>query len=173
MGIDASSTVILQSTERPYLDCWCKIISHALCMWRYVAKLIPVLCIQGVLNGKCRPGVSACVTSTAFACVWRAHFKTKLPVSVKRAHCRICMCPSAQLTRLSWIFCCFHGLLAPPLVPSFWSWALWPNSPCWNVNTLQNTGSQGSSWFPGSMWLCFSAFCYWSLFLWMQVCCRI
>lgn len=116
----------------------------ALRMWCYVAKLLPVLWIQGpsihvshgkgVVSGKDRP--KACVTSIAFARVRRARFKTKLPASVKRAHCRIFMCPSAQLARLSWIFCCFHDLLAPPLAPSIWSWALWSNSPCWNVNTL-------------------------------------
>lgn len=118
----------------------------ALCMWCYVAKLLPILWIQdhgirvshgkGVVNGKWRPKAAPCVTSIAFAQVRRAHFKTKLPASVKRAHCRICMCLSGQLARLSWIFCCFHDLLAPPLAPSIWSWALWPNSPCWNVNTL-------------------------------------
>lgn len=31
---------------------------------------------------------------------------------------------------------CFHDSSAPPLALSIWGWALWPNSPCWNVNTL-------------------------------------
>lgn len=118
----------------------------ALCMRGYVAKLVPVIQMQGpgiyvcqekgVLGIKWRPGVAACVISIAFAQVRRAHFKTKLPACVKRAHCRICMRPSAQLAGRSWIFFCFHDSPAPPLAPSIWSWALWPNRPCWNVNTL-------------------------------------